>query len=517
MRNPKHLLTVIEREDLALAEQKEIDQAASAARGGNGLAFRENRVQIPKELKCVLIWKDNQNNRHQASVLNLSKYGCRITVVKNEFNFPMYTRFTRAEITIDDVNCYRGPITFVNEGPVDSDMISVGITLESKGCDFDVLAAAGAHNIGFTNNIDRVQKLTDVVTTRFKELVADLNIVLQELNHKLEQEAEQIEETASNENHKRRLEERVINMALSVYRPIIQNILKQFQETTSELDVDSEHFFKQYFRLTFQSLLKGTPFVNRGLRKPLGYSGDYGMMVMLYEYIDQGHSLFHKFFHRYVCSEPTALANRNRVEFLSDILIAGYMKALSERKKRFKVVSLACGPAREIYEFLSHAPIDESCSIEVILVDSEDHALDFAQKRLKELPKVSSQIKLTLLKEDVVTGCFQPGQFLSMISDADFIVSAGLFDYLTERVSKKMISQLYSCLSKNGELLIGNISKKSPDTFAMDYFMDWRLILRDEDDLLALVTDESKSAGAKGSVIAEALGLNLFLRVVKET
>ena len=47
--------------------------------------------------------------------------------------------------------------------------------------------------------------------------------------------------------------------------------------------------------------------------------------------------------------------------------------------------------------------------------------------------------------------------------------------------------------------------------------MDWRLILRDEPDLLGLVTPElASNHGAKADVIAESLGLNLFLRVKRE-
>jgi hypothetical protein len=45
--------------------------------------------------------------------------------------------------------------------------------------------------------------------------------------------------------------------------------------------------------------------------------------------------------------------------------------------------------------------------------------------------------------------------------------------------------------------------------------MDWRLILRDEPDLLGLVNPELAAQKAQPEVIAESLGLNLFLKVTK--
>ncbi len=512
----KSNLTLIERSDISLAEQKLLDQKEIQSRGKSSQTFRESRIKIPEEIESRIVWKDISNKKYEAEILDISKYGCRIKIEKKEFEFNLFTRFTRGQIFIDDLMAYTGPITFVNESDLDDSYLSVGITLENKGCDLDALSAAGTKSVGISKDIDESKELLNQVSPEFKILIADLNFIFQDIYKKLLLEENKIDELSQNENHKKRLEERVINLTLSIYRPTIQNILLKFQNLTENLSMDEEIVFKRFFRTNFIVLMEGTPFVNRGLRKPLGYSGDYGMMVMLYEYIDQGHSLFHKFFHRYVCSEPTALANRNRVEFLSDLLIENYVKKVKAGVKDFKIVSLACGPAREIFEFLKHAPLTEDTRVEVILIDAEVHALDFAQKRIKELPELNKIADVRLMNEDVVTGTFQNQGFLEAISEADVIVSAGLFDYLTERVSRKMVTNLFSCLKKGGQILIGNIAKDSPDVFAMDYLMDWRLILRDEQDLLAMVSEEIEGQGARGSVIAEAIGLNLFLKVERD-
>lgn len=510
-------MTVLQRKDLKLASSPSLPELTDNTRSAPGVRYRESRIRIPSEVKCFLKWKDYYGQEIVAQVQDLSRYGARVLLPKSLDGQKLYVRINRAQIEIDTMLAYSGGISFVNERQEPDGSISIGVTLEQAGCDLDALsAAARVRTISIENDLHRILTISENVDDKFKILVAELNVILQEIMQKLDLEELHLTETAQSDNHRLRLEERVISVAMSIYRPHLQTLLTKFQNLVQSMSLDEELAHKQYFRLNFQSLVKGTPFVERGLSKPLGYSGDYGMMVMLYEYADQGRTLFNRFFHRFVCSEPAAVANRNRVGFLSDILLSGYEKAIKEGAKQFNVASLACGPAREIYEFIKYAPFTPEVPVKLVLIDSEDHALDYAQARLKELIRPDRNPELIFLKEDVVTGSLQGRDFLKWIENSDFVISAGLFDYLTDRVSQRMISSLYSYLQPGGELLIGNISKKSPDVFAMDYFMDWRLILRDSPDLLKLVSEDLiKRDRAEADVIAESLGLNLFLRVRK--
>ena len=508
----------LSRREIKLAEAAVDVSNLQSSRGGKGTRYREERITVPESIKCTLKWRDFYGVESITRVQDISRYGCRVILPPNSNVQRLFVRVQRAQIEIDSVIAYSGSIIFVNERQEADGSISAGVTLENTGCDLDALsAAAGARSISIENDLKRVIELAGNVEDEFKVLIAELNVILQEAKLKLDSEEARLVEIAHSENHRYRLEERVINIAMSIYRPHLQAILLKFQTFVSEMSVDEETTYKQYFRLNFQSLVSGTPFVQRGLKKPLGYSGDYGMMVMLYEYADQGDTLFHKFFHRFVCSEPAAVANRNRVGFLSDILLHAYDQAVKTGATQFNIASLACGPAREIYEFLRFAPLKSSCPVKIVLIDLEDHALTYAQNRLKEIAAPEKSLELVFLKEDVVTGTLQNKEFLNWIKESDFIISAGLFDYLTDRVSQRMVSALYPYLTKEGQILIGNISKRSPDVFAMDYFMDWRLILRDEPDLLKMVNpDLITNQGALADVISESLGLNLFLRVQKK-
>jgi len=421
-------------------------------------------------------------------------------------------QIAKAQVEIDGIHAYSGPMRIVNERKESDGSMSIGVTFEGQGCDLDALAAAtGVKSISLGEELERVAELSTMVRPDFKVLIADFNAMLHEVNNKLLHEEKRIQEMSHTENYRVRLEERIISAAQSMFGPKLQNLLGQFQNIVSTMSAEEEVPHKAYFRLSFQSLIQGTPFMERGLRKPLGYSGDYGLMVMLYEYGDIGQTLFHKFFHRFVCFEPAAVANRNRVGFLSDILLADYHS--NRHRKVYSVASIACGPAREIYEFLNLAKHDLHTPIKLVLVDLEEHALDYAQNRLRELGLPQEKVDLIFLKEDVVTALLTGRDFGNWLRESNVILSAGLFDYLTDRVSSRMIQSMYDFLPPGGQILIGNISKRSPDVFAMDYFMDWRLILRDEPDLLSLVSNELRAKGGVPDVISESLGLNLFLRV----
>ena len=83
-------------------------------------------------------------------------------------------------------------------------------------------------------------------------------------------------------------------------------------------------------------------------------------------------------------------------------------------------------------------------------------------------------------------------------------------------MAKKLVSALINLLGTGGTLFIGNVSKKNPDRFSMNYFMEWNLVLRDEADMLNLVdTHNEFSEKVKCEVVSESLGLNLFLKVTK--
>ncbi len=98
-----------------------------------------------------------------------------------------------------------------------------------------------------------------------------------------------------------------------------------------------------------------------------------------------------------------------------------------------------------------------------------------------------------------------PGKF-------HFIYSMGLFDYLSTPVAKAIINKLYQLLMPGGKLVVGNFHVSNPSKHFMEYWGDWHLIHRTEQEFKNLL---SKSSAAEISVIFEDSGSQMFLDIKK--
>jgi extracellular factor (EF) 3-hydroxypalmitic acid methyl ester biosynthesis protein len=94
-----------------------------------------------------------------------------------------------------------------------------------------------------------------------------------------------------------------------------------------------------------------------------------------------------------------------------------------------------------------------------------------------------------------------------------FIYSMGLFDYLTPPAARVVIQKLFQLLAPGGEMIVGNFHVSNPSKNYMEYWLDWVLYYRTEEEFLALLESEPS---AKCSVFFENTGSQMFLHVKKE-
>jgi extracellular factor (EF) 3-hydroxypalmitic acid methyl ester biosynthesis protein len=68
----------------------------------------------------------------------------------------------------------------------------------------------------------------------------------------------------------------------------------------------------------------------------------------------------------------------------------------------------------------------------------------------------------------------------------DLVYAAGLFDYLTEPVARRLVELMHTMLAPEGRLLVANFLPGIPDVGYMESMMHWHLIYRSRGEMREL-------------------------------
>lgn len=255
-------------------------------------------------------------------------------------------------------------------------------------------------------------------------------------------------------------------------------------------DRDKAERYLNFFRSELNEFYLQSPYAKRAMEKPLGYAGDYEMMNQVYRNGYEGKSLFAKLIHRYTVNEAAAVSVRERKAYLAEKINAC---AQSKASQTISIASVACGPAQEWGTFFKEYALPDNVLLEIVLIDQDKEALLEARRN------VSSAIRSQGLSKQVNVRCepIAVKDILERSSDAmallgcgfDMIYSAGLYDYLPEPIAKSLTKTLSLALKQGGQLIIGNFHPSSSTRAICEFSIDWRLIYRTEEEVLALAAD----------------------------
>jgi len=242
----------------------------------------------------------------------------------------------------------------------------------------------------------------------------------------------------------------------------------------------------------------------RWYAKPRGYAGDFLTIERYYENRPSGSSRLGPALDRAFLSLPASKAVQNRLGLLVDQIRKSIASSEGEVTK---VTSLACGPARELFD--CYDQIDPR-TLQSTLVDMDFQALAFvADKRDRRGLKK----QMHLVNENLIY--LASGRRRIDLEPQDLVYSIGLIDYLVDDHVVALMNYCYDILRPGGRLILGNFHPRNPEKAMMDHLVNWRLIHRTEDDLHCLYA-RSKFARPCTRVLWEEQGINMFGECVKQ-
>jgi 2-polyprenyl-3-methyl-5-hydroxy-6-metoxy-1,4-benzoquinol methylase len=230
--------------------------------------------------------------------------------------------------------------------------------------------------------------------------------------------------------------------------------------------------------------------------KPMGYAGDYQLIDWIYtqKTAPNGRGkLFDQLFHSYEAAKSV----RNRKDFF----ISKCMELSNKRKSPLNILNLGCGSCRDVLETFQTTTNGNHLYFHCI--DHESKAIEYAKKLMKH---TRAQNNVVLENASIFR--------LRTTRKYDLIWSAGLFDYLEDRVAILLLKKMWKYLKKDGQIIFGNFSPKNPTRKGMELIGKWYLIHRSANDLIKLCK-KANIPFSEIEVSQEPMGINLFCTIKK--
>jgi SAM-dependent methyltransferase len=214
----------------------------------------------------------------------------------------------------------------------------------------------------------------------------------------------------------------------------------------------------------------------RSFFKPYGYTGDYRVIELMYALeAEPG-------------EDPTQPALVNCIDYAVSTIHS--VQSLWERRHRLhrllreeydrkdgqlSVLDVACGGARYLRDFLVALPDDSR--VDVTVIDQDAAAVEYARR-----------VTLAPWAGRVRSLCAP----ISRLGEAtngtkhDVVICSGLFDYLSADKGRAMAESLYDHVAPGGVLALTNYRTGEPSAFCKDWFGDWQLVYRTDEEVREL-------------------------------
>ncbi|HEV7299978.1 MAG TPA: class I SAM-dependent methyltransferase [Tepidisphaeraceae bacterium] len=255
--------------------------------------------------------------------------------------------------------------------------------------------------------------------------------------------------------------------------PAMQDLLSVLWSVKSASDADVwARICQQCLDHPVRQLIHQDPFAARCFNKPRGYAGDAVLIDFLYtrscrmSEADDVSPLGERIF-EYTRDISAGHAVRRRRDLMATIL-----NDLCATTASPHVLSVACGHLREAS--LSSAVLAGKTG-RFVALDQDELSLQLVDREVGRLgvTTVCSSIRA------MFRGPLASEKF-------DLIYSTGLYDYLDDRIAGKLTQRMFEMLNPGGRLVVANFAPETTCAAYMDALLDWKLIYRNADQMMAL-------------------------------
>lgn len=268
----------------------------------------------------------------------------------------------------------------------------------------------------------------------------------------------------------------------------------------NSLPSDWTEFVKFCRRHPLMSLLHRDPFTYRAYSKPRGYAGDAEMMDYIYgreerwsapEADSIGRSIFN-----FTTQAPASEGVRSRRAF-----IAARIDRLAEEIRNPHILSIASGHLREVN--LS-AAVRRCKTGRIVALDADALSLAEVQRSYDAygVETVNTSFREMLGSQNKL------GEF-------DFVYSTGLFDYLSQRAARRLVTGMFRMLRPGGRLLVANFLPGIRDIGYMEAFMDWNLVYRSRREMVDLTMGIPEEEVKEVTIVSEECRNIVFLQLTR--
>jgi extracellular factor (EF) 3-hydroxypalmitic acid methyl ester biosynthesis protein len=463
--------------------------------------------------QSVITCRNSQGTELTANLLRITRY----SVVFEVYN--PYSILQLSEV-LSDFRIMASRRLLYNGKAVVSNLLNTGIVLvceamlEEGWVEVDFLSGVSAAEAdpsgdlasqfaGFMSEWKSANRVHDP----FKLVVADLSSTLSGVQQWLTGIDVGIRTTVT--RRREDLEQEIFSgIEARVVDEVLPN-MQRFEEVSAEIGETEVAVHKSYVRRELHPIVLCSPFLYRTYTKPLGYAGDYEMVNMMLRDPHEGSSAFAKLLNFALLNTEPVVAHRNRIDFLVERLRSECVRRAAHGKTR--IFNLACGPAMEVQRFLKECP--ESDLAEIDLLDFNAETLEYTAECIEKARAAGARKTETRYFQrsvhQLLRAASQGGE--DDFTDYDIVYCAGLFDYLSQRVCKRMVELFCTMVKPGGVVIVTNVATRNPRKAWMEYVMEWNLIHRDEKEMLDLVPEGVKAR--ETTVGADATGVNLFLEI----